>query len=417
MSNEKGEFNPDLNENEANSPNFAEGPSLVSVPGLDQVVALDEVPEADKSNSVNISRSSIESINTELDLEIKLMKLAQAYSELFFDARTPTFTADDKQQRRPKRSYDTTAGQLGRDEESFGAYLQSIGKHPLLSAEQEVVLAEDMRDAREAIRVIIGSDNVSTAQVSDLVHSKNMDPVIRKGLQARERLLVSNLRLVVSVAKRFQGSGLDIEEVVQEGNLGLSRAVDKFDERKGFKFSTYATWWIRQAILRGIDYGGRTVRIPVHVAEDIRRVRKVQKILSSDDNGKEPSIDEIAEHTNLDPERVQEVLIIDRAELRLDAPIGEEGEQDLKDVIPDKSSEDDYEEADERMQKENYVQIIREALGEKEATIIILRFGLEGEDPQTLEQIGQVFGVTRERIRQIEEIALRRLRHVLSSSL
>ena len=255
-------------------------------------------------------------------------------------------------------------------------YLKEIGRVPLLSAEEEIELA--MRKAR--------GDQF-----------------------ARKRLTDANLRLVVSIAKRYVGRGMQFLDLIQEGNLGLLKAVEKFDYRKGYKFSTYATWWIRQAITRAIADQARTIRIPVHMVETITKVKKVSSQLLHK-NGHEPSVDEIAEELNMPVDRVREIIRISQDPVSLETPIGEEEDSHLGDFIPDELAPAPAEVASLSLLKEQIDDVLS-TLTEREEKVLRLRFGLEDGRPRTLEEVGQRFQVTRERIRQIEAKALRKLRH------
>ena len=255
-------------------------------------------------------------------------------------------------------------------------YLKEIGRVPLLSAEEEIELA--MRKAQ--------GDQF-----------------------ARKRLSEANLRLVVSIAKRYVGRGMQFLDLIQEGNMGLIKAVEKFDYRKGYKFSTYATWWIRQAITRAIADQARTIRIPVHMVETITKVKKVSSQLLHK-NGHEPSVDEIAEELNMPVDRVREIIRISQDPVSLETPIGEEEDSHLGDFIPDELAPAPAEVASLSLLKEQLDDVLG-TLTEREEKVLRLRFGLEDGRPRTLEEVGQRFQVTRERIRQIEAKALRKLRH------
>ena len=255
-------------------------------------------------------------------------------------------------------------------------YLKEIGRVPLLSAEEEIELA--MRKSQ--------GDQF-----------------------ARKRLSEANLRLVVSIAKRYVGRGMQFLDLIQEGNMGLIKAVEKFDYRKGYKFSTYATWWIRQAITRAIADQARTIRIPVHMVETITKVKKVSSQLLHQ-NGHEPSVDEIAEELNMPVDRVREIIRISQDPVSLETPIGEEEDSHLGDFIPDELAPAPAEVASLSLLKEQLNEVLG-TLTEREEKVLRLRFGLEDGRPRTLEEVGQRFQVTRERIRQIEAKALRKLRH------
>ena len=255
-------------------------------------------------------------------------------------------------------------------------YLKEIGSFPLLSLEEEVELAEK----------ILQGDSF-----------------------AKKKLAEANLRLVVSIAKRYVGRGMLFLDLIQEGNLGLIKAVEKFDHTKGFKFSTYATWWIRQAITRAIADQARTIRIPVHMVETINKVKKVQSQLLHK-NGQEPSVEDLAEELDMPQEKVREILKVAQEPISLESPIGEEEDSHLGDFIPDSDAPVPEEAATHALLKEQLAEVLA-TLTPREAKVLSLRFGIEDGRPRTLEEVGKEFNVTRERIRQIEAKALRKLRH------
>ncbi|MFD2679958.1 RNA polymerase sigma factor RpoD [Bacillus seohaeanensis] len=255
-------------------------------------------------------------------------------------------------------------------------YLKEIGRVDLLSAKEEIALANKIEDGDE---------------------------------EAKRRLAEANLRLVVSIAKRYVGRGMLFLDLIQEGNMGLIKAVEKFDYRKGFKFSTYATWWIRQAITRAIADQARTIRIPVHMVETINKLIRVQRQLLQD-LGREPSPEEIAEEMDLTPEKVREILKIAQEPVSLETPIGEEDDSHLGDFIEDSEAQSPSEHAAYELLKEQLEDVL-DTLTDREENVLRLRFGLDDGRTRTLEEVGKVFGVTRERIRQIEAKALRKLRH------
>ncbi len=273
-------------------------------------------------------------------------------------------------------------------------YLREIGRVPLLSAEEEVRLARRMERGRlELLKPVISRDY----------------RIIEDGEEAQRRLTEANLRLVVSVAKKYIGRGMSLLDLIQEGNIGLIRAVEKFDYTKGYKFSTYATWWIRQAITRAIADQARTIRIPVHMVETINRLIRISRRLLQD-LGREPTSEEIAEQMEISPEKVREIIKVSQEPVSLETPIGEEDDSHLGDFIEDHTALAPADAASHQLLKEQ-VEDVLESLTERERKVLQLRFGLDDGRSRTLEEVGKEFHVTRERIRQIEAKALRKLRH------
>ena len=262
-------------------------------------------------------------------------------------------------------------------EDSVRMYLKEIGTIPLLTGEEEMNLAELKEQGNE---------------------------------RARQRLAEANLRLVVSIAKKYIGRGMHLQDLIQEGNLGLLKAVEKFDYRKGFKFSTYATWWIRQSITRAIADQARTIRIPVHMVETINRVNRTERQLLQE-LGREPSIDEIATRMKMSPKRVEEIMKIAQEPVSMETPIGEEEDSHLGDFLEDDKTLQPEEAVASSFLHEQLMESMKQALTERERAVLILRYGLGGEAPKTLEEVGKIFKVTRERIRQIEAKAIRKLHH------
>jgi RNA polymerase primary sigma factor len=281
-------------------------------------------------------------------------------------------------------------------------YLREIGRVPLLTAEDEVELAKAIEAGLFAEEKLGGGIPMPGAVHGDL------ELLVREGVRAKQRLIEANLRLVVSIAKRYIGRGLVFLDLIQEGNLGLIRAVEKFDYTRGYKFSTYATWWIRQAITRAIADQARTIRVPVHMVETINKLARVQRQLHQE-LGREASTEEIAAEMGLEPERVAEIQRIAQEPVSLQSPIGEE-ESDLGDFIEDADAVVPMEAAAFIMLQDQLERVL-DQLAEREQRIIQLRFGLTDGHPRTLEEVGREFGVTRERIRQIESKTLAKLRH------
>lgn len=299
-------------------------------------------------------------------------------------------------------------------EDPVRMYLKEIGKVPLLSADEEIELAQNMQDgavATEKINVLKGRlDGASEEEKAEIKEEiKTLQRDVDKGADAKKRLAEANLRLVVSIAKRYVGRGMLFLDLIQEGNLGLIKAVEKFDYKKGYKFSTYATWWIRQAITRAIADQARTIRIPVHMVETINKLIRVSRQLLQE-LGREPSPEEIAKEMNMPVERVREILKISQEPVSLETPIGEEEDSHLGDFIKDDNVPVPADAAAFTLLKEQLEEVLG-TLTEREQKVLTLRFGLEDGRARTLEEVGKEFNVTRERIRQIEAKALRKLRH------
>ena len=286
-------------------------------------------------------------------------------------------------------------------------YLKEIGKVDLLTPEQEIVLAQKM-----------GAGNTAKEQMEELEKEggevpdevrKELNQLIKEGERAKQSLVEANLRLVVSIAKRYVGRGMLFLDLIQEGNLGLIKAVEKFDYTKGYKFSTYATWWIRQAITRAIADQARTIRIPVHMVETINKVIRVNRQLLQE-LGHDPTPEETAAEMNMPVEKVREIMKIAQEPVSLETPIGEEEDSHLGDFIPDEDASEPSEAASFTLLKEQLVDVLS-TLTPREEKVLKLRFGIEDGRTRTLEEVGKEFNVTRERIRQIEAKALRKLRH------
>ncbi len=281
-------------------------------------------------------------------------------------------------------------------------YLQEIGRFPLLTPQQEVELAMQAEAGTRAEEQL--GDEGSLSADERLI----LERAVRQADKARKRLVEANLRLVVSIAKKYVGRGLVLLDLIQEGNLGLIRAVEKFDYRKGFKFSTYATWWIRQAVTRALADQARTIRVPVHMVETINKLARAQRTLVQV-LGRDPTIEEIAEELELDPGKVSELRRIAQDPVSLETPLGEEEDSTLGDFVEDTDAEIPVEVAAFRL-LQSYLSLALEALSEREREVLVMRFGLADGKVRTLEEVGDHFEVTRERIRQIETKALAKLR-------
>ncbi len=286
-------------------------------------------------------------------------------------------------------------------------YLKEIGKVDLLTASEEVNLAMKIQAGTEA------TDKLEAFEAGEIeltrAEQRRLMRIEQVGLEAKQALISANLRLTVSIAKRYVGRGMLFLDLIQEGNLGLIRAVEKFDYTKGFKFSTYATWWIRQAITRAIADQARTIRIPVHMVETINKLVRVQRQLLQD-LGRDPTPEEIGEEMGMSADRVREIQKISQEPVSLETPIGEEEDSQLGDFIEDSSAVAPPEAASDSMLREQLEQVL-DGLADRERKVIKFRFGLEDGHPRTLEEVGREFGVTRERIRQIESKTLAKLRH------
>ena len=288
-------------------------------------------------------------------------------------------------------------------------YLKEIGRVPLLTGPEEVILAQQIErgtGAAERLADLAASGELDSL---DFQERRQLTRLVRKGEDAKAELTQANLRLVVSIAKRYVGRGMQILDLIQEGNLGLMRAVEKFDWTKGFKFSTYATWWIRQAITRAIADQARTIRIPVHMVESINKVHRIQRQMVQELE-REPTVEELAEKVDMTPARVREIMRISQDPLSLDSPVGEEDDSNLADFIEDQQAEAPAEMA-AKMMLNAAVEDALDELNEREQAVVRMRFGLDDGQPRTLEEVGREFGVTRERIRQIESKTLAKLRH------
>ncbi|MFW2335149.1 RNA polymerase sigma factor RpoD [Ilumatobacter sp.] len=304
--------------------------------------------------------------------------------------------------RRRRRGQKRAAKGDGGTSDTVRLYLREIGQVDLLTTEDERRLAQ-----------LIEEGQLAAAQIdegtADAASERMLLRAVQRGERAKSELTQANLRLVVSIAKRYSGRGMQLLDLIQEGNLGLMRAVDKFDHTKGFKFSTYATWWIRQAITRSIADQARTIRIPVHMVEHMNRLTRVRRQMHQELE-REPTVDELAAKLQMEPDKVRDLLRYALDPLSLDSPVGEEDESNLGDFIEDANVDGPADAATRAMLHEAVEQVLGE-LSEREQEIVRMRFGLDGAQAKTLEEVGREFGVTRERIRQIEAKTLAKLRH------
>ncbi|GAC80270.1 RNA polymerase, sigma 70 subunit, RpoD [Gordonia malaquae] len=321
------------------------------------------------------------------------------------DAKSGDFVWDEEESealRQARKDAELTASA-----DSVRAYLKQIGKVALLNAEEEVELAKRIEaglfSTERMRRIMESGEKLTVAQRRDLSW------IARDGNRAKNHLLEANLRLVVSLAKRYTGRGMAFLDLIQEGNLGLIRAVEKFDYTKGYKFSTYATWWIRQAITRAMADQARTIRIPVHMVEVINKLGRIQRELLQD-LGREPTPEELAKEMDITPEKVLEIQQYAREPISLDQTIGDEGDSQLGDFIEDSEAVVAVDAVSFTLLQDQ-LQDVLDTLSEREAGVVRLRFGLTDGQPRTLDEIGQVYGVTRERIRQIESKTMSKLRH------
>ncbi len=325
-------------------------------------------------------------------------------------AALPKVNSTRARARARRRSTDTSVTMLTGD--PVRMYLKEIGKVPLLTAAEEIDLAMKIEAGVAATAELEKAEEEGVEL--DRREKRRLSRVEQVGLDAKQQLIEANLRLVVSIAKRYVGRGMLFLDLIQEGNLGLIRAVEKFDYTKGFKFSTYATWWIRQAITRAIADQARTIRIPVHMVETINKLVRIQRQLLQE-LGRDPSPEEIGEKMGLTAERVREIQKISQEPVSLETPIGEEEDSQLGDFIEDDAAIVPPDAASFSMLQEQLAKVL-DGLAERERKVISLRFGLEDGHPHTLEEVGREFGVTRERIRQIESKTLAKLRHPSRSS-
>ena len=375
--------------------------------------ALDEVGEGEPVEAIDNDKSdSVESSLTEEDGEDLLEGIPEEELKAASDVQLPKITKSRTRSARNvrKRSADGSVTMLTGD--PVRMYLKEIGKVPLLTAAEEIDLAMKIEAGVEATEKL-EADDAGEIEL-DRRERRRLGRIEQMGLDAKQQLIEANLRLVVSIAKRYVGRGMLFLDLIQEGYLGLIRAVEKFDYKKGFKFSTYATWWIRQAITRAIADQARTIRIPVHMVETINKLVRIQRQLLQE-KGREPTPEEIGEQMGLSAERVREIQKISQEPVSLETPIGEEEDSQLGDLIEDDSAVVPPDAASFSMLQELLGKVL-DGLAERERKVISLRFGLEDGHQRTLEEVGREFGVTRERIRQIESKTLAKLRHPSKSS-
>jgi RNA polymerase primary sigma factor len=322
------------------------------------------------------------------------------------DEEAAEFAWDDEEESEALRQARKDA-EMTASADSVRAYLKQIGKVALLNAEEEVDLAKRIEAGLYAAERLRQADDTGEKLATQM--RRDLRWIVRDGERAKNHLLEANLRLVVSLAKRYTGRGMAFLDLIQEGNLGLIRAVEKFDYTKGYKFSTYATWWIRQAITRAMADQARTIRIPVHMVEVINKLGRIQRELLQD-LGREPTPDELAKEMDITPDKVLEIQQYAREPISLDQTIGDEGDSQLGDFIEDSEAVVAVDAVSFTLLQDQ-LQSVLQTLSEREAGVVKLRFGLTDGQPRTLDEIGQVYGVTRERIRQIESKTMSKLRH------
>jgi RNA polymerase primary sigma factor len=322
------------------------------------------------------------------------------------DEEGAEFTWDDEEESEALRQARKDA-EMTASADSVRAYLKQIGKVALLNAEEEVDLAKRIEAGLYAAERLRQAEETSEKLAMQM--KRDLRWIVRDGERAKNHLLEANLRLVVSLAKRYTGRGMAFLDLIQEGNLGLIRAVEKFDYTKGYKFSTYATWWIRQAITRAMADQARTIRIPVHMVEVINKLGRIQRELLQD-LGREPTPEELAKEMDITPDKVLEIQQYAREPISLDQTIGDEGDSQLGDFIEDSEAVVAVDAVSFTLLQDQ-LQSVLQTLSEREAGVVKLRFGLTDGQPRTLDEIGQVYGVTRERIRQIESKTMSKLRH------
>ncbi|MGW4907336.1 RNA polymerase sigma factor [Streptomyces sp. NPDC004270] len=357
---------------------------------------LTDEPEADADVYAGVPPQSRVAVHPETETEQPAEAEGPAVEELAADPPEPETEPE------PEPAAVARVDNGSPSSDLFRQYLREIGRIPLLTAAEEVELA------RRVEAGLFAEERLGSAPDLDSELALDLDRLVVMGRMAKRRLIEANLRLVVSVAKRYVGRGLTMLDLVQEGNLGLIRAVEKFDYARGYKFSTYATWWIRQAMSRALADQARTIRVPVHVVELINRVVRVQRRMLQE-RGYEPTPEEVAAHLDLAPERVGEVLRLAQEPVSLHAPVGEEDDVALGDLIEDGDAASPVESAAFLLLRE-HLEAVLSTLGERERKVVQLRYGLADGRPRTLEEIGRIFGVTRERIRQIESKTLNKLR-------
>ncbi|MEU8898125.1 RNA polymerase sigma factor [Nocardia sp. NPDC048505] len=373
-------------------------------PGGDEAIE-DESLEIEDLEDLEVSEDDLTEDAEELVADTAEETTEEAEEPTAADKASGDFVWDEEESealRQARKDAELTASA-----DSVRAYLKQIGKVALLNAEEEVELAKRIEAGLYAAEKM--REWAEAGEKLPVATRRDFNWIIRDGNRAKNHLLEANLRLVVSLAKRYTGRGMAFLDLIQEGNLGLIRAVEKFDYTKGYKFSTYATWWIRQAITRAMADQARTIRIPVHMVEVINKLGRIQRELLQD-LGREPTPEELAKEMDITPEKVLEIQQYAREPISLDQTIGDEGDSQLGDFIEDSEAVVAVDAVSFTLLQDQ-LQSVLETLSEREAGVVRLRFGLTDGQPRTLDEIGQVYGVTRERIRQIESKTMSKLRH------
>jgi RNA polymerase primary sigma factor len=396
---EAGLVEGDLAEGKAAAPAKKAGGTAANT-GDGEVLEV-ELEDVELDDDLTLELEDVEDVPVEEPAA--LVEAAEADAEA--DSTESDFEWDDEESEALKQA--RRDAELTASADSVRAYLKQIGKVPLLNAEQEVDLAKRIEGGLYASERLRQAEEEGEELPTPL--RRDLDWISRDGERAKNHLLEANLRLVVSLAKRYTGRGMAFLDLIQEGNLGLIRAVEKFDYTKGYKFSTYATWWIRQAITRAMADQARTIRIPVHMVEVINKLGRIQRELLQD-LGREPTPEELAKEMDITPEKVLEIQQYAREPISLDQTIGDEGDSQLGDFIEDSEAVVAVDAVSFSLLQDQLQQVLQ-TLSEREAGVVRLRFGLTDGQPRTLDEIGQVYGVTRERIRQIESKTMSKLRH------
>jgi len=377
-------------------------------PGAAELAAVEDVePELDIDHVVDPAESIVAGVDqaaVDAVLPAVLVGQVEAAEDDDEDEDVATSTEDEDEDDKPIAA----ETEVGISTDLVRAYLKEIGKVPLLTAEQEVELAQRIEAGLFAAEKMRQADQGEAAKLSAALR-RDLDWLVLDGQRAKRHLLEANLRLVVSIAKRYLGRGMLFLDLIQEGNLGLIRAVEKFDYTKGYKFSTYATWWIRQAITRAMADQARTIRIPVHMVEQINKLTRVQREMLQE-LGREPTPEELAKELDMTPEKVVEIQGYAREPVSLQTAIGDDQDSNLGDFIEDADAPVASEVVSYGLMQEQLNEVLR-TLTDREAAVVKMRFGLVDGQPRTLDEIGREFGLTRERIRQIESKTLSKLRH------